>query len=98
MTFAIASNHISQVKESLNNLWILEKCNIVLISWDCGYEKPLKGFYELLLNKSWLSAKNILFVDDNKENIQWANDVWLKTLHYRYWTSLSESILNYLAK
>ena len=98
MTFAIASNHISQVKESLNNLWILEKCNIVLISWDCGYEKPLKGFYELLLNKSWLSAKNILFVDDNKENIQWASDVWLKTLHYRYWTSLSESILNYLAK
>ena len=98
VTFAIASNHISQVKESLNNLWILEKCNIVLISWDCGYEKPFKGFYELLLNKSWLSAENILFVDDNKENIQWASNVWLKTLHYRYWTSLSESILNYLAK
>jgi glutamate synthase (NADPH/NADH) large chain len=32
MTFAVASNHISQVKESLNNLGILEKCNIVLIS------------------------------------------------------------------
>jgi len=98
MTFAIASNHVSQVKESLQNLWILEKCRIVLISWDSWYEKPSKEFFALLREQIGESADEILFVDDKEENIQGAEKVWLKGLWYHRWTSLSESVLNYLWK
>lgn len=97
ITFAIASNHISQVKESLKFLKILEKCKVVLISWDSGYEKPFKGFYELLVDMIWLPANETLFIDDIKENIQGAENVWLNTLHCYRWMNLTESILNYLA-
>ena len=96
MNFAIASNHVSQVKESLQALWVLEKCRVVLISGDCWYEKPSKEFYELLREKIGEPADEILFVDDKEENVQEAEKVWLKGLRYQRWTSLTENVLNYL--
>ena len=96
MIFAIASNHISLVKKSLKYLWIWEKCKIILISWDCGYEKPQEWFYQLLVWKLWFVANEILFVDDLEENIEGARKVWLKTLLYNRENHLSESILSYI--
>ncbi len=96
MIFAVASNHISMVKESLRYLWILEMCKVILISWDCGYEKPDAWFYNLLVEKLWLSADEILFIDDKEENIEGAKKVWLETIHYHRENLLSESILSYL--
>ncbi len=98
INFAIATNHISDVKESLKHLWILKRCKTVLISWDCGYEKPSKEFYELLIKEIWLPAKEILFIDDKQENTKLAEDVGLKILHYHQGTSLSETIISYLWK
>ena len=96
--FAIATNHISEVKNSLKHLWISEKCKTILISWDCGYEKPSKNFYKLLIQKIWHKAEEILFIDDQKVNIQNAEESWLKTIYYHKNTILSEAILSYLWK
>lgn len=96
MVFAVASNHISMMRESLKHLWILEICKVVLISWDCGYEKPEAWFYQLLIKQLWLSADEILFIDDTKENIEGAKKVWLKTIHYSSKNLLSEDIFSYL--
>lgn len=96
MIFAVASNHISMMRESLKHLWILGICKVVLISWDCGYEKPEAWFYQLLIEQLWLSADEILFIDDTKENIEGAKKVWLKTIHYRGENLLSETIFSYL--
>ena len=96
--FAIATNHISDVKNSLKHLWISEKCKTILISWDCGCEKPSKEFYELLIQKIWHNADEILFIDDQKENIQNAEKYGLKTIYYHKSTILSETILSYLWK
>ena len=96
MTFAIATNHISLIKESLRYLWVLKRCPIVLISWDCWYEKPDRWFYQLLIDKLWLLAEEILFVDDSEENILGAEKSWLNTLLYHRDSFLSESVLWYL--
>ena len=96
MVFAIASNHISMMRESLEHLWILEKCKVVLISWDCGYEKPNEWFYQLLVKKLWMPADEILFIDDSEKNIKGAKKVWLHTIHYQGKMPLSESIFSYL--
>lgn len=96
VTFAIATNHISMVRESLKYLWILKICKVVLISWDCGYEKQEAWFYQLLIGLLWLSADEVLFIDDKKENIEGAKKVWLKTIYYRDENLLSESIFLYL--
>ena len=96
MVFAVASNHISMVRESLKHLWILEICKVVLISWDCVHEKPEAWFYQFLSEQLWLPADEILFVDDTKENIEGAKKVWLKTIYYHRENPLSEDILSYL--
>lgn len=96
--FAIATNHISDVKNSLKHLWISEKCKTILISWDCGCEKPSKEFYELLIQKIWHNADEILFIDDQEENIQNAEKYGLKAIYYHENTILSETILSYLWK
>lgn len=96
MIFAVASNHISMMRESLNHLWIIEKCKVVLISWDCGYEKPEEWFYQLLVEKLWVSSDEILFIDDSEKNIEGAKKVWLHTIHYRVGNLLSECIFSYL--
>ena len=96
MIFTVASNHISMVRESLKFLWILDVFKVVLISWDCGYEKPEAWFYQLLSEQLWLSADEILFIDDKKDNTEGAKKFWLKTLYYRRENSLSEDILSYL--
>lgn len=96
MIFAIASNHISMMRGSLEHLWILEKCKVVLISWDCGYEKPEEWFYQLLVEKLWVSADEILFIDDSEKNIEGAKKLWLHTIHYQGKTILSESVFSYL--
>lgn len=97
MVFAVASNHISIVKESLEHLWIMGKCKIVLISWDCGQEKPNEWFYQLLVDKLWIPADEILFIDDSERNIEGAKKVWLQTVHYQRENLLSESIFSYLS-
>ena len=96
--FAIATNHISDVKNSLKLLWISKRCKTILISWDCGCEKPSKEFYELLIQKIWYNADEILFIDDQKENIENAEKSGLKTIYYHKNTILSETILSYLWK
>lgn len=96
MIFAIATNHISMVREGLKYLWILEIFKVVLISWDCGYEKPEAWFYQLLIEQLWLSADEILFIDDKKENTEGAKKNWLKALHYHRESPLSEDVFSYL--
>ncbi len=97
MIFAVASNHISMVRESLKHLWILKYFEVVLISWDCGQEKPNDWFYQLLQEKLWMSADEILFVDDSEKNIEGAEKLWLHAIHYHRKDSLSESIFSYLS-
>ena len=96
ISFGIATNHISLVKECLDTLCILDRCNIVLISWECWFEKPSRDFYNLLVEKSWFKSDEILFIDDSEININWAKQSGLRTLHYVRWTNLTESVLNYL--
>lgn len=84
MIFAVASNHISLVKESLRHLWVLEEFKVVLISWDCGYEKPEEWFYQLLAKKLWMDTDEILFIDDSEKDIEGAKKVWLHTIHYQH--------------
>ena len=96
ISFGIATNHISLVKEGLETLWILDRCKIVLISWACWFEKPSRDFYNLLVEKSWFKPDEILFIDDSEINIKWAKQSGLRTLHYVRWTNLTENVLNYL--
>lgn len=93
---AIASNHISAINKRIDNMELREKFDCILISADSGVEKPNKDFYEKLITDLKEKSENILFVDDSKENIEAAKEMWLSVLQYDRSKSLTQEILNSL--
>ncbi len=52
-------------------------------SHELGMRKPDPKIYEHVLADSQLIAEETLFIDDRKENIQAANKLKIKTIHYQ---------------
>lgn len=93
---AIASNQLSHINEWIAKSGIKDKFDCILISADIGIEKPNKEFYERLILELKEKPEDILFIDDNAENIEGAKQVGLSVLHYDRSKNLINEILNYL--
>ena len=93
---AIASNHLSTIWKWIDKIWIRPKFDCILISGNIGIEKPHREFYERLILELKEKPENILFIDDNVENIKGAEAVWLRTLHYDRLKNLTVEVLNRL--
>ena len=91
---AIASNHLSAINKRIDNMELREKFDYILISADIWIEKPNKEFYEKLITDLKEKPEDILFVDDSKENIEAAKEMWLSVLQYDRSKSLTQEILN----
>ena len=55
-----------------------------------GYPKEEKEFFQIVLEKTGLKPENILFIDDEKENIESANKFGIKTKYYQDIQDLQE--------
>lgn len=93
---AIASNHLSAINKRIDNMELREKFDYIIISADIGIEKPKKEFYEKLIATLGENPEDILFVDDDKKNIEAAKESRLSTLHYDSSKSLTQEVLNKL--
>jgi len=89
---AIASNHLSVVHSWIDNRGIKQYFHYILISADIGIGKPDKRFYEKLSIGLSEKPENILFVDDNAENIEAASLCGFLTLHFHHPQDLQEEI------
>mgnify|MGYP000187958732 CR=1 FL=1 len=54
-----------------------------IISGQVGYIKPEPEIYQLLLERFGLKPSETLFIDDSKENLVTAEELGIKTVHYR---------------
>lgn len=68
----ILSNLMSFDKKRINDQCDLSKFDYVYLSFEIGMLKPNKEVYEYVLNDLKIDASNILFIDDNKDNIEMA--------------------------
>ena len=93
---AIASNHLSTINKRIDAMELREKFDYILISADSRVEKPNKEFYEKLIRDLKEKPEDILFVDDNTENIETAKKMGLSILQYNRSKSLTEEILKKL--
>lgn len=71
---AILSNLIFFDKKRIDNQYDLSKFDKVYLSYEIGIRKPDREIYEYVLNDLKIEAKNILFIDDNINNIITAKD------------------------
>lgn len=61
-----------------------------------GHAKPEKECYKILLNKYSLVPKECLFIDDSLVNVQVAESLGIKSIHFTNFDKLKEDIKNYI--
>lgn len=66
---AILSDLISFDKKRINDQYDLSKFDKVYLSFEIGISKPDRRVYEYVLNDLKIVAENILFIDDDINNI-----------------------------
>lgn len=76
----IATNHVSFVKEFINSHFDINYLDDLIISAEINRIKPNLDFYEFVLDKYKINANELLFLDDNIENVNGANVLGIKTI------------------
>lgn len=92
----IATNHVSFVKDFINNNFDTNYLDDLIISAEINRIKPNLDFYEFILNKYKINATELLFLDDNVENVNGANVLGIKTIRVEKSINMIDEIKSYL--
>lgn len=92
----IATNHVSFIKKFINDSLDVEFLDDVFISADINKIKPNKEFYEEIINRVNCNPNEILFLDDNQENIEGAQSCGLNTIKAEKNMNLYDEITKFL--
>ena len=60
-----------------------------------GCVKPEREIYEIILRKMRVKPEEVIFIDDNKENIEAANSMRMKTIHFTSTTKMKKALNSY---
>ncbi len=96
LKFALATNHLSVVDGWVSKQKIFNNFYCFVNSAKIGFQKPEKEFYIKLSKELKERPENILFVDDDVENIKGAKNAGFKVLHYDGKSILSEEIVRFI--
>lgn len=88
------TNNTPYLNSSLEQVGILRYISLenVINSYYLGYDKPNKYFYLKALELLLIRASQILFVDDNRDNLISAKNCGIQTLEYDMSMSLKDSL------
>ena len=89
----IATNHVSFIRNFIGEYLGVEYLDDVIISAEIHKIKPNKDFYNLILRKYNIKPDELLFIDDNKNNIESANELGIQTILVNKNTNLINEIL-----
>jgi len=74
--------HINYIKKHISFYEEFKNCfDAFYLSHEINLVKPNNDIFEFVLNKNKLEAEECLFIDDNKDNINTANALKIKTWH-----------------
>ncbi|MGD1823199.1 MAG: HAD family hydrolase [Pleomorphochaeta sp.] len=60
----------------------LDKLSKIYTSYELGYYKPQKSFFEAIMKKEGVAPNRVYFIDDNFDNIVAASSIGINTFHY----------------
>ena len=88
----IATNHLSFVRNFIGESFNIDYLDDLVISAEIHKIKPNSDFYEYLLNKYNIDSKELLFLDDNIDNINTAKQLGINTIKVEKHTDLIKEI------
>lgn len=92
----IATNHLSRIRNYIGEALGVLNLDKVYISADIHKIKPNKDFYEHIYNDMKIKPEEILFLDDNQENIDGAIASGLNTIKVEKGMDLYQEIVSYI--
>lgn len=87
----IATNHVSFIRDFIEKEFIVDD---IIISSEINMIKPNSCFYNYLLDKYKIQASELLFLDDNFENVRGAKNIGINTIKVDKNMSLFDEILH----
>lgn len=88
----IATNHVSFVRKYINKSFNVDYLDDIIISAEINEIKPNSGFYKYILNKYKINPCELLFIDDNNDNIKGAEKIGIKTIKVEKNTDIFKEI------
>ncbi|MEG1287947.1 MAG: HAD-IA family hydrolase [Bacilli bacterium] len=92
----IATNHVSFVRNFIGESFGVDYLDDVLISAEIHKVKPNSDFYEYVINKYNIKPNELLFLDDNIENVDSANKLGINTIKINKDTDLYKEVSKWL--
>ena len=92
----IATNHLSYVKDYIIKSFDTNYLDDIIISAEIHKIKPNSNFYQYILDKYNAIPEELLFIDDNQENINSANSMEIHTIKINKDDNLFEKLVCYL--
>ena len=71
----LASNYSSWIHRHIEKLCLKKYFTGEFISYKIGTRKPTKKFFRYIINNTNLTAKEMLFIDDQKDNVRMAKEL-----------------------
>ena len=92
----IATNHVSFVRNFIGESFNVDYLDDLIISAEIHKIKPNSDFYEYLLSKYNIDSKELLFLDDNIDNVNGAKQLGINTIKVDKNTNLIEEVRKFI--
>ena len=93
---AVATNHLSKIRNFISKEF--KNIDEIFISAEMNKVKPNKDFYEEIMKRFNCNSDEILFLDDNIENIKGADKCGFKTIYVDKNMNLFKEIIKIIDK
>jgi putative hydrolase of the HAD superfamily len=77
------TNNWSFGRYLLNRHGILDLFEVIISSAEVGVKKPNAGIYQIMLDQLNVDANRVIFVDDTLENVETAQALGIRTVHFQ---------------
>lgn len=94
----IATNHVSFVKDFIKKSFDNNYLDDILISSEIHMIKPNISFYYYILNKYSINPSELLFLDDNIDNINGAKSIGINTIKVDPDSDILEEVIDFVKR
>lgn len=92
----IATNHLSFVRDFIGESFNIDYLDDLIISAEIHKIKPNADFYEYILNKYNIDSKELLFLDDNIDNVNGAKRLGINTIKVEKNINLIDKVTEFI--
>lgn len=90
---AICSNNYQDNIEMLSHKFNLAKYfDIMVFSYEVGVMKPDKRIFQVLLNRAGVEPQELVYSDDEQENVETARELGINAFIYEDFSDLTEQL------